>query len=738
MWRRLVFVRQTDQNDCGAAALAMVALYHGLPVGLEQMRDLTGTDRLGTNLYALYRTAEKLGFSARAVRASWDALQQAPLPAIVHIRNRDGLGHFAVLSHVRKNAVVFADPARGIEKLSREDFCHRWTGNLLILVPEQLALERGRPARTDPWRRFLGLLRPHSSLLLEAFFSGLLMTLLGVSTSYFVQHLVDSVLVRYERQLVNALGIGMVLAVVMRTLFGLLRRYLLAHISRKVDLALVSGYARHILRLPLRFFETRRVGEILSRIHDAGKVRDAISSTATTAVVDGVLVLVLLAVLFAYDLALALVATVFMPVLLVGVALHHPAARRRCREAMEEEAQLQAHLYEDVSGTATVKAFGAERARAEGGESRLVRFVQANFGLQMLALSTSSLGMLVTGLAGIVVLWYGGHRVMSGALTIGQLLFFYTLLGYMLEPLERLSLVNLRIQDALVAVDRLFQVLTLEMEQRSGDNKAAFSGVRQQIELRDVSFRYGYRAPVLEKINLTIPAGKTVALVGESGCGKSTLLHLLLGFHAPTEGRVLIDGVDLRDYDLESLRGWIGLVSQEPFVFNASIRENIALGRPGATLDQVIAAARAAELDDFIAGLPQRYDTVIGERGANLSGGQRQRLAIARALLRQLDILIFDEATSHLDTATERAIQENLRSTLAGKTVLLVAHRLNTIKDADLIYVLHKGQIVEQGTHRELMGRSGRYAALYSGQTGDSSFSSPRLGCTCSHALASA
>jgi ATP-binding cassette subfamily B protein len=731
MWRRLAVVRQRDQNDCGAASLATVALYHGLPVGLEEMRDLTGTDRQGTSFIGLRRAAEKLGFSARPVRATWEALPQAPLPAIAHFRNRDGVGHFTVLARVRKNAVVLGDPARGVVTQSREEFCRGWSGNLLLLVPENLPGPEQKGRRGGPWRRFLGLLGPHAPLLLEAFFAGLLMTLLGVSTSYFVQHLVDSVLVRQERQLLNALGVGMVLAVLARTLFGLLRRYLLAHMSRKVDLTLVSGYARHVLRLPLRFFESRRVGEILSRVHDAGKVRDAISSTATTAVVDGVLVLVVLAVLFAYDLPLALVAAVFLLVMLVGVALHHPAARRRSREAMEEDANMQAHLFEDVSGAATVKAYGAERDRAEGGEARLVRFVQANFGLQMLALSTSGLGMVVTGLAGIVVLWYGGHRVMSGALTIGQLLFFYTLLGYMLEPLERLSLVNLHIQDALVAVDRLFQVLTLEPEQRPGDRKATFTGIRQQIELRDVTFRYGYRTPVLEKINLTIPAGKTVALVGESGCGKSTLLNLLLGFHAPTEGRVLLDGVDLRDHDLESLRGRIGLVSQEPFVFNASIRDNIALGRPEATLDEVIAAARAAGLEDFIAGLPQRYDTIIGERGANLSGGQRQRLAIARALLRRLDILIFDEATSHLDTATERAIQENLRTVLAGKTVLLVAHRLNTIKDADVICVLHRGQIIEQGTHRELLAQGGRYAALYRGQVDEHPPLALRRACSC-------
>ena len=386
---------------------------------------------------------------------------------------------------------------------------------------------------------------------------------------------------------------------------------------------------------------------------------------------------------------------------------------------MEDAAQLSAHLVEDVSGVETVKAFGAERLRAEEGEARLVGLVQSIFSLQKLGISMNALGTFVTALAGIVVLWYGGHRVMDGALTIGQLMFFYSLLGYLLEPLERLASVNLKLQDALVAVDRLYQVLDLEVEPLGDRQKVTFEGVREAIELQDVSFRYGCRANVLEKVNLRIPAGKTVAIVGESGSGKSTLLKLLMGFYAPTEGRILIDGVDLRDFDLASLRSRIGLVSQEPFIFNGTLRENIALGRPGATLEEVIEAARAAGLEEFIAGLPERYETVIGERGANLSGGQRQRLAIARALLRQPEMLIFDEATSHLDTATERAIQESLRTALAGKTVVLVAHRLSTIKDADLIYVLHRGRVVETGHAPAVAGAGGVVRTLWRAQTDD-------------------
>jgi ATP-binding cassette subfamily B protein len=718
-FRRYSCVRQRDCFDCGAAALATLALHHRRPLGLEQMRELAGTDRVGTNLLGLLQAAEKLGFSAQGVRGPYEALPQVPLPAIAHMKTAEGLGHFVVLYRAEKAGVVVADPARGVEKRTRSEFCARWTGYLLVAVPDQhaLAAVRGH-VPSAPMRRLLDLLRPHAPVLFEAFVCALLMTLLGISTSYFVQHLVDSVLPRGEGRLLNALGAGMVLIAVFKTLFGLVRQCLVAHVGRKVDLALISGYARHILSLPLRFFEMRQVGEILSRLNDAAKVREAISGTTLAAVVDGTLVVFLMIVLWLYDLPLALTATAFLPLLLGGIVLHHPAARRRSRAAMESAAAFSAHMVENVSGVETVKAFGAERPRCEEGEARLVHLVQDLFGLETLGIRMGVLASFVTALAGIVILWYGGHRVINGALTIGQLLFFSTLLGYLLGPLERLASVNLKIQDALVAADRLYQVMDLEIEELGAGTKVKFQRVRRSIRLRKVSFRYGCRGNVLKQVSMRFPAGKVVAIVGESGSGKSTLLKLLQGFHHPTEGSVLIDRVDLRDYDLASLRECIGLVAQEPFLFSGSVRENIALGRPEATPEAVQKAARAAGLSEFIASLRDRFDTPLGERGANLSGGQRQRLAIARALLKKPEILIFDEATSHLDSATEQAIQKNLKTALAGKTVILVAHRLSTIKDADLIYVLRRGRVVERGTHHELMLQGGYYWSLWRAQTG--------------------
>ena len=388
------------------------------------------------------------------------------------------------------------------------------------------------------WRRFLGLLGCHTGLLMEAVVCAMLMTVLGVSTSYFVQHLVDSVLIRQEGRLLNALGIGMVLIVVFRTVFGLLRQYLLAHVGRKIDLGLIAGYMRHVLSLPMHFFETRRVGDILSRVQDAGKVHKAISGTTTTAIVDGMLVFLMLGVLWLQDVQIALVASVFVPILIVGVMLHHPAANRRSRATMESAALMSSHLIEDATAVETIKTFGIERARSEESKEKLVGFVQRQFGLQMLALSMNGLAVFLTALAGIVILWFGGHRVMSGALTIGQLMFFYTLLGYLLDPLVQLASVNFQMQDALVAVDRLYQVLDMEIEQPGAEKKLAFDGIGDAIELRDVNFKYGCRTPVLEKLNLRIPAGKVVAIVGESRCRQIDAPQAADGLLRPDRGTI--------------------------------------------------------------------------------------------------------------------------------------------------------------------------------------------------------
>ena len=729
MWQRYRLVRQNDQADCGPAALATLARHHGLAVSLEYLRHLSHTDRDGANLHSLRQAAEKLGFSAKAVRIPAESLASAPLPAVAHLTLAGGAGHYVVLFRANRRSVVIGDPAGGIETRPLATFLEQWSGNLLLAVPNGLSAAGPHPQPKSPVRQFWQLLQPHKALIGEVVLCALLMAMLAVSTSYFVQHLVDSVLVHSERRLLNAFGIGMAVIVLLRTAFGAARQYLLAFMGRRIDLMLIGGYSRHILRLPVQFFQTRRVGEIFSRVSDADKLRDAIGGATTTAIVDGAVVASLLTLLWFYDLPLAAAATLVAPLFLGGIAINHAALARHSRESMEKGSQFASHLVEDISGVETIKACDAQNLRSDRTEAHLVGFIQSMFALAKLEVWMTSMSTFISGMAGVAILWLGGHRVLTGALTIGQLLFFYTLLVTMLEPLSRLASVNLKIHEALSAIERLFQVLDLEVE-AGGHDQAPFTGVRQEIELRDVSFGYGSRHRVLDQVDLTIPAGKMTAIVGASGSGKSTLLKLLLRFHSPSEGQILVDGLDLRDFALGSLRSRLGVVTQDAYVFTGTIRENISLGAPHASLPDVIMAARAAGLDEFINTLPNRYDAMVGERGSNLSGGQRQRLAIARALVAQPDVLIFDEATSQLDTTTERQIQQNLRKTLAGRTVLVVAHRLSTIMDADLIYVMEQGQVVEQGTHRELLADGGAYAKLWESQTTsyDELFHLPLLG----------
>jgi ATP-binding cassette subfamily B protein len=715
---RFRWVRQNDQSDCGAAALATVALHYKLPISVQRLRDLCGTDRVGTNLLGLVEAARKLGFTARPCKGPYEKLGEIPLPAIAHAVTPEGLGHFVVLYRVGPRGVVIADPARGILKMSADEFRKFWTGYILALTPDETRFVRATPeAAPGPWRRFVGLLRPHRTILVQAFVAALLMTALGLSSGFFVQHLVDSVLIHKASGLLNALAIGMLGILLFRTILGALREYLLIHVSRKVDLGLIAGYMRHVLNLPMGFFESRRVGEILSRVNDAVKVRAAVSGATLTAVVDGTLIALFCAVMFSFDVSLALAACLFVPLMASAVILHHSGIRRHSRRTMEEGAKLEAQLVEDVSAVEAIKSFHLERHRSEAGEQRLVDVVRSVFSLQRLGLSMNAASMAIGGAASIAVLWYGGHRVIEGAISLGQLMFFTTLLGLMIEPLMRLASLNLQIQDALIAVDRLYQVIDLPVEELDATGKATFTRLREGICIQGATFRYGCREEVLRQIDLRIPAGKTTAIVGESGSGKTTLLKLLMRFYDPTQGRILFDGIDARDYRLSSLRSKIGIVSQEPFIFTGTLRENISIARPQASMQEIARAARSAGLEEFINGLPQRYDTVVGERGANLSGGQRQRLAIARALLMEPEILIFDEATSHLDTATERAIQESLRSALAGKTVILVAHRLSTLQMADEIHVLKGGRIVEFGAHSDLLRQEGVYASLWHAQT---------------------
>lgn len=709
MWNQWTCIRQKNQTDCGAAALATVAQHYRLQAGIERIRDLVGTDhRQGSGLLGLVRAAESLGFDAKGAKADGDGLMQAPLPLIAQCSTGEGVGRLVVVHRVDPKEVLVADPACGILRQSREEFGRTWTGVVLLLTPKNL---RPRGPAPSKLRLLAALVAPHRRVLGGAILCAVLYSVLGIATSVYVQHLVDTILVHGRAALLDLASIGMIGILVLRCLFSYIRGFFLADTAAKVDLTLVSYYLRHVLHLPLNFFETRRVGEILSRVSDAGKIRQAISATAMTIFVDGTMIVVATAAMVMTDLSLASICLAFVPVFVVGLLiLRRPLAQRQ-RTVMEQASDLQSRWVEDVSAAETIKANRAEEIRGGESESKQVRLFRSILSSSRYGLAVDVLSAAMVGASMIATLWLGGHRVIEGAMTVGTLMFFYTLVGLMFGPLERLSSITVMWQDASVALDRMWEILSLELEE-SGPKRAALPVLRDSVRFERVGFQYGAGTDVLKGLDLTLPIGKVTALIGESGAGKSTVCKLLSRFYDPVEGRITADGIDLREMSRSDWRERIGYVPQEPKIFRGTIAENIALAHPDAELGEIVAASRLAGLHDFIQSLPRGYSTPIGERGTNLSGGQKQRLAIARAVLRRPEILVFDEATSHLDLETEQAIQRALREGLAGKTVLLIAHRLSTIRHADYIAVLRAGRIVEAGTHDQLIEQKGRYWQL--------------------------
>ncbi|MEW6746904.1 MAG: peptidase domain-containing ABC transporter [Planctomycetota bacterium] len=721
MARRRICIRQHDETDCGPAVLATVARYFKRPVTLSRIRELAATDLAGTNLFGLAVAAEKIGFRATGIRANAEDLATLAAPVIAPITNERGLGHFVVVYRVKRGRVLIADPAVGLRRLSLKEFLERWRGPdanepggaLLVLAPDaEFQVTKGHPRA----RRLWALARPRLPLLIEAFLCAVLGTLLALGSSFFVQLLVDKVVSHGEDSLLTALGLGMLLVIALRGAFLLVRQYLLVHLGQKVDVELFVEYFRHLMGLPVRFFRTRRVGEILSRLNDAHKVRSLVEGTTLSLILDVVMFVLAAVFLFSYHTMLALVVFAFVPVFAGVIHLVNRPVRRAEREVMEQMAEVEGQLVESLSGIDTIKGCGAERWARQQAEGAYVRMTRALTRGSLLAAGAGSCGLILAAAAALCVLWYGGSEVLAKRLTLGELMFFNTMLAFLLGPMQRLAEVSVEIQEAVVAIDRLFEILDLEPEERADRRTMAPAPVRGEFVIDNITFAYGHRDPVLTDVSLTIPAGSTVALVGESGSGKTTLANLLHRFDDPQAGSILLDAVDLRDWDLKTLRRVVGIVPQETFLFRGKIRDNIALGRPNARLDEIVAAAQQARAHDFVTSLPDRYESLIGERASDLSGGQRQRLAIARILLANPQVLILDEATSNLDSENEWAIQEMLKELHGNRTVILIAHRLSTVMHADQIVVLHQGQIAEQGSHDELMDLKGRYYAMWERQ----------------------
>ena len=668
---RYPIVLQHDATDCGPAALAMIAAFHGKRLSIAVLREAAGTDRHGTNLAGLLAAAEAVGFTTRAVRATTDALPNLTLPAIAHWRE-DSRNHFVVLYKFTPQHATIGDPAIGLRHIPLDDFKTNWTGVLLLLAPS--AGLRSNINSSSSFSRLVRLLTPHRRLFLDALLAAVLMTVLSLTSSFFIQALVDFVFVLGRQPALNLLTLGMLLILSARTAFQALRTYLLAHLSLRIDAETGLGFHRHLLGLPLTFFLRRKTGEILSRMNDAIKIRVAITAATLSIIVDGFLVTVTAGVMFWLDWKLAASALALTPGLAAVVWFTNKPMKRHQRAAMERAAEVEACAVECIGAIQIVKASRAEARIQNRMEARFAEMLDAGYRAQLLALRSSTLSSLVSGLSSLGLLWFGGRRVLEGTLSVGQLMAFHSLLATVVGPVERLANVNQQILDAIVAADRLGEVLELDTELSGQRPTAVDRPVDGAVEFFDVTCRYGANPSVFEHVSFRIEPGECVGIAGESGCGKTTLVNLLGRFLEPSSGRISIDGIHLADYTLDCLRREIAYVPQDIVLLNGSIADNIRFSMPTASPADVRSAGRMARLEPLIAKLPLGYDTVVGERGLSLSGGERQRVAIARALLSNPAILILDEPTSHLDTESALAVEEILTSRRGVRTTLVISH----------------------------------------------------------------
>jgi subfamily B ATP-binding cassette protein HlyB/CyaB len=700
-----------NATDAGLLTLVTMLRFLGIGADPEQIRHRFGGTPIG--IPQMLRVAPEFGLKARARKTTWSRLPNSPLPAIAALKD----GGFLLLGKVGDGKALVQSPlSPRPTMMTQAEFEAVWDGHLVLMTRRARLVDLSR--RFDiTW--FLGAINKYRRLLGEVLVASFFLQLFALVSPLFFQVVIDKVLVHRTLSTLDVLIIGLVAIAVFETVLGILRTYLFAHTTNRIDVELGARLFRHLVALPIAYFEARRVGDSVARVRELENIRNFLTSSALTLLIDLLFTFVFLAVMFVYSPFLSFIVLGAFPMYIAISAGATPLFRRRLDEKFARGAENQAFLVESVTGVETLKAMAVEPQMQRRWEEQLAGYVAASFRVLSLGNVASQSVQLVSKLVTAGVLFFGAKLVIDGSLSVGELVAFNMLAGRVSTPVLRLAQIWQDFHQARLSVARLGDILNTPAEPTFNPGRAALPAIRGDITFEHVTFRYRVDGPeVLHDVSFNVPAGQIVGIVGPSGSGKSTLAKLIQRLYVPESGRVLVDGVDLAMVDTAWLRRQLGVVLQENVLFNRSVRDNIALADPGMAIERVMAAAELAGAHEFILELPEGYDTLVGERGSSLSGGQRQRIAIARALVMNPRILIFDEATSALDYESERIVQQNMKKMAQGRTVLIIAHRLSTVRRADRLITIERGRIVEDGTHDELIGKGGRYATLHRMQAG--------------------
>lgn len=687
-----------------------VAKVNNVPLTEDQLNHHFSLNEQDIDENSILYLSKKVGLKSKATSLSIAKLQDLSLPALVGLKD----GGFVVLARVDRESVTIYDPVVGTpEEISFEKFEEIWTGRIILVKNKDLRYQRIKFG--IKW--FLPTIFKYKKAFLDVLLAAFTIQILGLVSPLVTQAVIDKVLSHKAYNTLKVLMIGLIIIIIFETLMSLARNYVFSHTTNKVDVILNSRLFDHLFKLPFMYFQSRRVGDTIARVREVENIRRFLTGTPLTAILDVLFIVVYVIVMYMYNTMLTNIQLFSLVFFVILSVIATPMFKNQLDKKFSAGAEMQSFLVESVSGVETIKSLALEPMSQRRWEDRVADYTEASFKTAILSGNVGAIGSLIQKITDVVLLWVGTNMVMKGTISIGQLIAFRMLSGRVSGPILRIVSLWQEFQQVSVSIERLADIFNAVPEPYADADKMKLPSIKGRIEFHGLTFRYKPGIPeAVKDFTLTIPHGKVVGIVGRSGSGKSTLSKLIQRLYIPESGKIMIDGVDLSMADPHWLRRQIGVVLQENFLFNGSVKDNICIHKPSASMEEVIRCAMLAGAHKFILELPQGYDTPVGEKGTALSGGQRQRIAIARALITDPKILIFDEATSALDYESESIIQKNLKQICKGRTVLIIAHRLSTIKDSDGIIVMDRGRLIEFGNHKNLIDKGGLYHHLFSQQ----------------------